>query len=248
MHPTNKPTAKQPHATVKQLLEIIDGEPSEMRQHVSSCEHCQIALTELQSFESEIGLQMFDDADKVPSNDAWDRILRSLDQSRLDQSRFDKGGFQQSGLTEQPEITQQGSNVHRLATVTHHTLSRPIYALAASIAFVGIVSVFMFSQQQNNQLQTQIMQASLNELMLNSRGLEHVLQKVADQNLALNVANQKAADRLYWRLTYVDQLINQASPENPERMEALWNDRIEALSELNQIYYQQESTLNASEI
>jgi hypothetical protein len=243
MHPTNKPTAnstaKQPHATAKQLLEIIDGEPSEMRPHVSSCEHCQIALTELQSFESEIGLQMFAAADKIPSNDVWQRIQSSLDQGRLDQGK---------ALTEQPEITQQASNVHRFATVTQHPLSRPIYALAASIAFVGIVSVFMFSQQQNNQLQTQIMQASLNELMLNSRGLEHGLQKVADQNLALNVANQKAADRLYWRLTYVDQLINQASPESPERMEALWNDRIEALNELNQIYYQQENTLNASEI
>ncbi len=238
MHPTNKPTAnstaKQPHATAKQLLEIIDGEPSEMRQHVSSCEHCQIALTELQSFESEIGLQMFAAADKIPSNDVWQRIQSSLDQDKA--------------LTAQPEIAQQASNVHSFATRSQHSLSRPIYALAASIAFVGIVSVFMFSQQQNNQLQTQIMQASLNELMLNSRGLEHVLQKVADQNLALNVANQKAADRLYWRLTYVDQLINQASSENPERMEALWNDRIEALNELNQIYYQQESTLNASEI
>jgi hypothetical protein len=227
------------HATNKQLLEVIDGEQSEMSQHVSSCEQCQIALTELQSFESEVGLKMFDAADKVPSNDVWERIQSSLDQSSLDED---------SVVGEPPDITQQNSNVHKLATVTQHSLSKPIYALAASIAFVGIVSVFMFSQQQNNQLQNQIMQASLNELMLNSRGLEHVLQKVADQNLALNVANQKAADRLYWRLTYVDQLINQASPENTERMEILWNDRIEALNALNQIYYQQESTLNASEI
>jgi hypothetical protein len=135
-----------------------------------------------------------------------------------------------------------------LAAMPQPSLSKPIYALAASIAFVGIVSVFMFSQQQNEQMQTQIMQASLNELMLNSRGLEHVLQRVADQNQALGVASQKAADRLYWRLTNVDQLINQVSPDNTERMEVLWSDRIEALNALNQIYYQQQSTLTTSEI
>lgn len=226
------------HATNEQLLEIIDGEQCEMSQHVSSCEHCQIALTELKSFQSDIGKQMFAVADRVPSDGVWEKIQSSLDQEHFDANSLDQ----------QADVIQQPSNVHPLVAVPQHSLSRPIYALAASIAFVGIVSVFMFSQQQNNQLQTQIMQASLNELMLNSRGLEHALQKVADQNLALNVANQKAADRLYWRLTYVDQLINQASPDNTERMEVLWNDRIDALNELNQIYYRQESTLNASEI
>jgi hypothetical protein len=222
------------HATNDQLLEIIDGQQSPLREHLAECKQCQIELAELQSFQSEIGLQMFDVADKVPSHDVWNRIQSSLDQ--------------ESELLERQGITQRTSNVVSLAAVPQPSLSRPIYALAASIAFVGIVSVFMFSQQQSAQMQTQIMQASLNELMLNSRGLEHVLQKVAVQNQALSVANQKSADRLYWRLTYVDQLINQASPENTERMEVLWNDRIEALNALNQIYYQQESTLKTSQI
>ena len=74
------------------------------------------------------------------------------------------------------------------------------------------------------------MQASLNELMLNSRSLEHVLQKVVDQNRALSVSNQKVANRLYWRLTYFDPLINQASPENTERMEVSRNGILQSIS------------------
>lgn len=215
------------HANIDELLEIKDGEPSLKREHVSTCEECQTALHELQLLESEIGLQMFDAADQVPSDDVWDRIQLNLEKQ------------QSAAIT---------NNVHTLVAPPQHTLTKAIYALAASIAFVGVITVFMFSQQQSSQLQTQILQASLNELMLNSRGLEQVLQNVADQNQALSVANQKAADRLYWRLTYVDQLIDQASPENNERMEVLWNDRIEALNALNEIYYQRDSTLNAPEI
>lgn len=216
------------HANIDQLLDIINGEQSSMLEHVTDCKQCQSALGELQSFEYEVGLQLFDAADKVPSDDVWNRI--------------------QSSLEPQPLVAPVVNNVLAFSSTPQQSLTRAVYALAASIAFVGVVSVFMFSQQQSTQLQSQVIQASLNELMLNSRGLEHVLQKVADQNQALSVVNQKAADRLYWRLTYVDQLIDQASPENPERMEVLWNDRIDALNALNQIYYQRDSTLNAPEI
>lgn len=216
------------HADVNQLLAIINGEQSSKREHVAECEQCQRALAELQSFESEVGLQMFEAANHAPSDDVWSRI--------------------QSSLEQQQAAMPLASNVHTFGKPPQQSLTRAVYALAASIAFVGVVSVFMFSQQQNTQRQAQVIQASLNELMLNSRGLEHVLQKVADQNQSLSVANQKAADRLYWRLTYVDQLINQAAPENPERIEVLWNDRIDALNELNQIYYQRDSTLNTPEI
>lgn len=215
------------HANIDQLLEIKNGEQSLKREHVAECEQCQVALSELQLFESEIGLQMFDAADKVPSENVWARIQNSI---------------------EQQSSTLNTPNVVALVAARQPSLSRPIYALAASIAFVGVVAVFMFSQQQNAQLNTQVMQASLNELMLNSRGLEQVLQKVADQNQALSVVNQKAADRLYWKLAYVDQLIDQAGPENTERMEVLWNDRIEALNSLNQIYYQRHTALKSSEI
>lgn len=220
------------HANIDELLDISAGEQSPKAKHVAECEQCRNTLEELQSFESRVGLEMFDAADKVPSDDVWDRI--------------------QNHLYLPPEhitlAAGNASNVQTLVAAPNNSLTKAIYALAASIAFVGVVSVFMFSQQQSNQLQAQMMQSSINELMLNSRGLEHVLQKVANQNEALSVANQTAADRLYWRLTYVDQLIDKASPENVERMEVLWNDRIDALNELNQLYYQRGTTLNTPEI
>jgi len=214
------------HASIYELLEIKNGEHTKIREHVSGCQRCQAELEDLHAFESNISLEMFDAADKIPSDDVWLRIQDSLEEPR----------------------TAKANNVHAFPVRQSHSLTKPIYALAASIAFVGVIAIFMFAPQKDSQVQTQLIQASLNELMLNSRGLEQVLQKVADQNQALSVANQKAADRLYWRLTYVDQLIDQENPENNERVEALWNDRIEALTALNQIYYQHDTTLNAPEI
>ena len=67
----------------------------------------------------------------------------------------------------------------------------------------------------------------------------------------LSSAEQSAAERLYWRLSYVDQMIheNSASSEtNPERVKTLWNERIEALTGLNQIYYQRKQEFDDSEI
>lgn len=223
------------HASIDQLLEIKDGEDNSMRDHVSECKQCQAALAELQSFESMVGASMFDAADKIPSADTWSRIQQTLDlESELD--RLDSNNV----------VSMQ---VYTGApTTVNNSLTTAIYSLAASIAFVGVIGVFMFSTQQSTTQQTLAMQTSINELMLNSRGLEQVLQQVAQQNQALSVANQQAADRLYWRLSKVDQLINQASPSNAERMEVLWNDRIDALNQLNQIYYQHEGTLDTPEI
>ncbi|MFT6408546.1 MAG: hypothetical protein ACJAQ6_001966, partial [Arenicella sp.] len=144
------------HATIAQLLDIKDGQQSALRDHVGECKQCQIALAQLQLFESKIGLSMFDAADKVPSNDVWLRIQNSLDQANAEQAELNNGKPQASA--------QIASNVHKLAFAQQPSLSKAIYALAASIAFVGVVSIFMFSQQQNSQ--TQILQASLNELML----------------------------------------------------------------------------------
>jgi hypothetical protein len=78
----------QLHATTDQLLEIIDGEQSPLSSHLCECKQCQIALAKLQSFESEIGLRMFDGANKVPSIDVWNKIQSSLEQeSALEQPK-----------------------------------------------------------------------------------------------------------------------------------------------------------------
>ena len=222
------------HENIEELLDISAGEQSLKRKHVAECEQCQSALDELQSFESRVALEMFDAADKVPSDDVWDRIQKRLYQPP-----------EHIALVAGQQ--HDANNVRTLVAGANNSLTKAIYALAASIAFVGVIAVFMFSQQQSNQLQAQVIQSSIDELMLSSRGLEHVLQKMANQNEALSVANQTAADRLHWRLTYVDQLIDKASPENVERMEVLWNDRVDALNELNQLYYQRGIALNTPE-
>ena len=92
------------------------------------------------------------------------------------------------------------------------------------------------------------MQASINELMKNSRSLEQSLQTVVSQNRALSDANQRVAERLYWKLSYVDQLIHEVMPEDSERIMSLWNDRVEALNELQQIYFEHNNVRNTSEI
>ena len=99
-----------------------------------------------------------------------------------------------------------------------------------------------------------MMQANIQELMLNSRGMERALQRVAMQSDLLSGAEQSQADRLHWRLAYVDRLIQDNNMQTvgaqyaTEQVEELWSERIRALTQLNQLYYQRRQTLNDSEI
>jgi hypothetical protein len=77
------------------------------------------------------------------------------------------------------------------------------------------------------------------------------LQNVSFQYELLSSSEQSAAERLYWRLSYVDQMIDEDSAKsenNPEHIKTLWNQRINALNGLNQIYYQRQQELDDSEI
>lgn len=210
------------HANYQDLLDLRDGQTNDMQTHVDGCAECQ---AELKSLDAVAG-QLFAHYDAPPSDDAWRRI--------------------QSSLHVEGDKTS-ASNVVALKPNNMQSLTRSIYALAASIAFVGVISVFMLSGNSQNQ-QTQLLQASINELMTNSRGLEQSLQQVVIQNQALSVANQQVAERLYWRLTYVDQLIQGANPENSEQIKVLWNDRIEALNALNKLYFDRDNVIAGAEI
>ena len=211
------------HATIEQLLDIKDGIESPMTEHVETCELCQAELAYLQK----MGEQVFDAMDTEPPSGSWDRILA------------------ESGLQ-----NNVADNLHYLEPAKNHNpLSRAIYTLAASIMFVGLVSIFMVSQQNSVRQQNDQMQATINQLMLNSRGLETVLQQVVVQNETLSEADRAAAERLYWRLTYVDQALHEANPDEPEdaeRIKILWSDRIEVLNELNRLFYQRQDALASS--
>lgn len=212
------------HASIEQLLDIKDGIESPISEHVESCEQCQAES----AFLGKIGTQLFEAHDQQPDSDAWNRIL--------EESNLHSG----SGGT--------AGNVHFMATAKpNHSLSRAIYTLAASVVFVGLVTVFMVSQQNNSaRQQADQMQASINQLMSNSQGLENVLQQVVVKNDRLNADDRAAAERLYWKLTYVDQELHEANPDEPkdaERIKILWSDRVEVLNELNRLFYQRKDAL-----
>lgn len=220
------------HANDKELLAIRDGEANDMRNHVENCDECQQKLTTLDS----IAEKLFECFDSEPSDHVWASIQESMNERDNSQSLFNEDSQ-----------TVIDNNVVSLKANNMHALTRSIYALAASIAFVGVFAIFMFTNNSQNQ-QTQLLQASINQLMTNSRGLEQSLQQVALQNQTLSNSNQQIADRLYWRLTHVDQLIQAANPDDSDQMKTLWNNRIEALNALNKLYFEREGVVAASEI
>lgn len=217
------------HATIEQLTEIRDGLDTPMTDHVQSCEQCQAEMAYL----DKLAGQVFASVDQKPSDAAWQRILEA-------------SSLQTASVVGFPPV-QQDSQIGKPNT----SLTRAIYTLAASIAFVGLISVFMVTQQTSQQQQaTSQMQASINQLMLNSRGLENVLQQVVVQEDGLSESDKAAAERLYWKLTSVDQALQDAKPDTPEdaeRLRILWTDRVEVLNELNRLFYQRrDNVINAT--
>jgi hypothetical protein len=209
------------HATIEQLLDIKDGLDSPLSSHVERCEHCQSELKQL----SALSQSMFDSANMSPPQRVWERIQRSAE-------------LQEDDIHIEPQL---------LATNTSHgrfnwgSLNTAIYTLSLSILVTGLVGFYSFNNQQGVAFQqTEQLQASIEQLMLNSRGLESVLQRVNDTDSGLTSAERDVADRLYWRLMYVDQLIHESNGENnqdPQKMQVLWGDRVNALTELNQLFY-----------
>lgn len=231
------------HATIEQLLEIRDGLQNELSLHVDSCSRCQAELSELNLLRE----QMFETANQKPSTELWQRITRSVEMQAADAlspaARNAEVAVPVELLVAQQQQVQQFTS-----------LSKAVYSLAASILVTGCIGLFLFAPQNQSQSQNQLLQANIQELMLNSRGMERSLQKVALQNELLTVSERSVADRLYWRLAYLDQKIQDNNIDsnnfdsNDGRIEALWNNRIDALTELNQLYYQRQQTLNDSEI
>ncbi len=200
------------HASWQELMALRDGCESPVSDHVHRCSQCQTNLEELNN----LGATLFAAVDDAVPDGSWARI-----QSQL-----------QSNVEPNAKVQKSRNS---------NSLSGAIYALAASIAFVGVVAVFMLDQPSEQQNNYQELQASINELMAHSRGLELVVQDVAQQNQQLSAVSQASIERLEWRLSYLDQLILEIEPrrtEQPQRIQALWNERVETLNELNDLYDQ----------
>jgi len=233
------------HASLEQLLEIKDGVHNAAAEHVAACKLCQNEIEGLRT----LAKQMFEEANKVPDARVWDRISHSvaLSKEQADELDYQRGSVPLAILMAD---RAQASNISNLNNVSN--LSKAVYSLAASILITGFIGLFLYGQQNvNTSTQNELLYASIQELMLNSRGMERTLEKVAMQNELLTSSEQSAAERLYWRLNYVDQMIDENSNDgqgDPARIKMLWNDRIQALTQLNQIYYQRQQTFDDSEI
>lgn len=210
------------HASIDQLLEIKDGLENSLSGHVQNCDHCQAELRELQSLNQAI----FDTANSVPPTRVFDRIQASLAAENNSSDEF-------APLALVAVSTKPQSRWASLNTA--------IYTLAFSILVTGLVGFYTINNQQTVAFQqTEQLQASIEQLMLNSRGLESVLTRVKAQDNGLSPAERDVADRLYWRLMYVDQMIHESygqDQQDPQKMQVLWGDRVNALTELNQLYY-----------
>ena len=224
------------HATTEQLLEIKDHLQNDASLHVQSCACCQAELQALQNLEQ----QLLASADQQPDPAVWQRIVQAADA---------------------PAAALPGTNPEQRVPIellagasgpgVFRSLHTAVYTLAASIALTGVIGLYIFSQQGVTRQQSELLHANVQELMLHSRGMEQVLQKVVLQNELLTTAEQSVSERLYWKLSYVDQLIqenNASAQQDPARIKTLWNDRIDALTELSQLYYQRQQMLDDSEI
>lgn len=248
------------HATTEQLLEIKDGLTNSVSAHVEGCRHCQDELQQLLCLNN----QLFDAADQQPRPELWSRIVASVEMNDDPDSSNDGqegssaiavGTIAQerslSGSAEHTNVPTELLLANSSSLNNTQSLSKAIYSLAASVLLTGFIGLYIFGQQGSSNQQAALLQANIQELMLNSRGMELALQNVSLQSGVLSRSEQSAAERLYWRLTYVDQMIHEDNADaesNPERIKTLWNERIDALTGLNQIYNQRQQELDDSEI
>ena len=152
------------HATIEQLLEIKDGLQNDLSLHVESCDFCQAELAELVS----LNQQLFEQANCTPGPNLWQRITQSAANS-TESGSSELGNGTSGSARDIPvgdvpvELLVAGNRQQ------HNSLSRAIYTLAASILVTGFIGLYMFGQQSPNLQQNQLMQAGIQELMLNSR-------------------------------------------------------------------------------
>lgn len=223
------------HANLQQLLEIKDGLENSASAHVQECVHCRAELESLVAMAGQIAAS----ADQSPPADMWQRIQRTVT-AKTEPLPFS------TASQAVPEELLYAARQSRWSSLT-----AAVYTLAFSVFATGLLSFYGGNRSVDPVTQSDYLQANVGELMLNSRGLETVLQHVSVQDMLLTSEERRLLDRLHWRLTYVDQMIHEHTIDNeadPIRAEHLWNERVDALTELNQLYYQAQYALADSDI
>lgn len=223
------------HASISDLVAMRDGERPTAHAHVAQCVFCQTRLEEVYSSAKSLQDALIFEAElPVPAN-VWANLQEHL-QAQPNSHNGVEGSSDDQVVSTGLLQTQLAGQKPSFWT----SVNSAIYSLAAAVMFTGMVSLYTFHGQQDSRVQSQALQASIQSLMDNSRGLESVLQQVAAQNSALTLSDQSAAERLQWRLMLVDQQIHESESSDDasyEQIKALWAARIDALTELNQLYY-----------
>lgn len=218
------------HASTEQLLEIKDGLTTAMSEHVADCKVCQRELDFLIEIGESIGAALLNEplqAQPECYDRVWQRVQETV--TRRDDESLSNRLFE-------PMLDKAVVGGSRFSW---NSLSTAVYSLAIAVMFTGFIALYSTLQRDNIAQQTEILQASIDDLMLNSHSLEVMLQQVASQSSQLSESERRIADRLYWRLSYLDQMISEnAGADGPasERVKALWGNRVEALTDLNQLY------------
>ena len=241
------------HASLEELLAIRDGEQIAKSSHVSACTFCQARLEDVYSAASSLQATMLFDADLPVPSGVWGSLEDKLRANGVTEiERVDDIAStnipEDRGVTPESLLNQSINNVSNLSASNLNpskpsfwtSINTAIYSLAAAVMFTGMVNFYNSQDQQQTQLETRTLNASIQTLMDSSRGLENVLHEVIAQNRNLAISDQALADRLQWQLMLVDQEIHESERSDElsyEQVRALWDKRVNALTELNKLYY-----------
>ena len=231
------------HASLSDLVAMRDGERVATAAHVERCEFCQARLEEVYSNAKSLQDTLLFEAELPVPAAVWSNLEQHLRDTTVadDHTPPDIATVQHN-----PTI---GSYAHAKPSFWS-SVNTAIYSLTAAVVFTGLVSLYTFQGQQDSRIETRALQASIQSLMDSSRGLENVLENVVAQNSTLTLSDQSAAERLQWRLMLVDQKIHESESSGDvsyEQIKALWASRIDALTELNQLYYTNQVAVNDGE-
>ncbi len=235
-------SAENVHASLTDLMSIRDGDRSTAFTHVQQCEFCQARLEEVHTAARNVHDSMLFEAELPVPTRVWANIEAQLRANGISELEPHGGAVNTELLLAQQTVKKQSM---------WSSINTAIYSLAAAVMFTGLVSLYTFQGQQQSLAETQALQASIQSLMDNSRGLESVLQQAANDDGALAVSDQSLVERLQWRLMLVDQKIHESESSDDisyEQIKALWAERIDALTQLNQLYYTNQVAVNDGEI
>lgn len=259
------------HASLRDLVSIRDGETPVVSKHVNDCVFCQARLEEVHSTAKSLQEALLFEAELPVPSAVWAKLEARLE-TQLEKRQLEKW----SGNTSSAGVRNFGNDVDDIAAadafgghqahagqhaggLSAYSAAKPsfwtsvntaIYSLTAAVMFTGLVSLYTFHGQEDSRIESRALQASIQSLMDNSRGLESVLQQVAAQNNAFTSSDQSVVERLQWRLMLVDQKIHESESSDDasyEQIKALWAARIDALTELNQLYYTNQVAVTSGE-